>query len=332
MAGEMTWTGDVNGNNPTIMGWNQRVVAKRGTTGDVKILKVKSFSVGITQNYDVPDLVTGATDRITWSKGTIDLRGSIEAPMTQSFTDMVLVAADYASIDPSEAVMQVYSDIHGGPYACMVNTVTITANEKEPVQITAEFIGRLGVNLHSNSTGTDSVVMSDSAGTVDGYLTQSAGSLGTPDPLDVEQIVMFDRVALGTGMNPGTQGCTSLLPIGFTLTMDNKLQQNYILGCGGNWSSLDAWSISAGQRLISGTVRFQSGSNGTIQYVKNVGTTGGDAGAGDLININDMIVVDGTEFMVLWGAKPPSLGVDKVIVELTFTLIARTPGLHRITA
>lgn len=323
------------GNNPTVMGWNQRVLVKRDTFQN--LLKVKSFSVGVTQTFEVPDLVTGASDRITWSKGTIDLRGNIEAPLTKSLFETVVQAADAACTGSNdESILYVYSDIHGGPYPCMVNTMTITAREKEAINVSGELIGRLGdADIHSNTTGTDAVITVGGRGSAAGFTVGGSVSGGgveiTSSVNAAEQIVMFDRVSLGTGMNP--IDCTQLLPTGITLTIDNKLQQNYVLGCGDGQGSLDAWSISPGQRTISGTVTFMSGTAGTMGYVTNAGVT--SQTSGNLLTIGDpadpLLEIDGAAFMVLWGAKPPTLGVEKVVVELTFTLIAKEAGLYSLT-
>ena len=315
-----------NRNNPTLRGWTQRVMAAR-RTDPLKMLRVRNFNVGISQTYDVPDLVTGLTDRITWSKGVIDFRGNLEAPLTTSINEMLVKAADHACLGVDGAILQVQSDVHGGPYSCMVNRLTITANEREAISVSAELIGRVGLlnneTLNSSTDGTEAVTLMGSTGestggNVDAYKSEFI----------TEQIPMFDTVIVGEGMNPAGS-CEFLQPIGCSLTIDNKLQQNYVLGCGTEKSSLDAYSISAGQRTISGTMRFMSGENGQINYPKLVGM---GAGGGTLLNFADMIKIDGTKFRPLWAAKPPQLGVEKVVVELEFVMIATEAGLHSITA
>lgn len=314
-------------NNPTIMGWNQLVTAFLGSGGTETTLKVRSFSVGITQTVDVPELVTGATDKITWSKGIINVGGSIEAPLTKTTGDILLTAADYACLGwkgKESNVINVKSSIHGGPYPCMIQTLTLTATEKEACSISAQLLGRAGAMINSSTDGTEKVGMTTPSGSADGMMP--------PADLALEQIIMFDRVQVGAGMNPADGDCENLIPVKLTLTIDNKLQQNYVLGCGSD-SSLDAWSISAGQRTIHGSITFQSGTSGSTQFVRTAGVD--LSSSGSLIKISDashtLVDIKGNDFYCLWSAKPPTLGIDKVVVDLDFTLVARSPGLYSIT-
>ncbi len=109
------------------------------------------------------------------------------------------------------------------------------------------------------------------------------------------------------------------------MTFENNLIRNYILGVEGEASSLDAFSISAGQRKLSGSMAFQSGTTGQIAYIQNAGVSG--AWSTDL-NFANLITVSGDDYRCLWSAAPPTLNTQKVVVELEFVLIATTPGFH----
>ena len=327
----MPWTSP----SGIVMGWNQRIAVSYN--GSAYYAKAKTFSVGTTQNYDVPKLVTGATDLITWSKGVIEFGGNIETPLTGSLGQDLIKAADKAVLgwNGAGARISVASDIHGGAYECMVNQLTITIREKEPINLSAQLIGRLGLNYHSSTDGEEALVLSDAVGTVGG-INPSGGSVGTlsPAPMALEQIAMFDQAVIGPGMNPA--GCEYLLPTSVTITINNNLQRNYILGCASGRSSLDTWSISSAQREITAQATFISGLNNALKYIQNAGVDIDDSGTalvaiyGDQAGSNALLDIDSNRFITLWGATPPTLGTERMNVELKCTFLAKEPGLWSI--
>jgi hypothetical protein len=158
-----------------------------------------------------------------------------------------------------------------------------------------------------------------------GGVTDTHGG-SDPSGLQTEQIPMFDQVHIPTGFMP--DGIENLLPTSVTLTFENHLIRNYILGVDGDHSSLDAFSISSGQRKLSGSMGFQSGTSGKIAYVQNAGMGDAWSGSDTDLNFADLIRISGDDYRCLWSAAPPTLNTQKVVVELEFVLIATTPGFH----
>lgn len=297
-----------NNANKTLMGWNQIVHV------DGRPVKVSEFSVGIQQEYEVPDLVSGVVDRMTWSKSTIKVGGRIRAPLTSSFGQTIVSKA--LATAEGNGIFTVSSDVHG-TMQCMVNTLTISVDTDKPIEVTAELFGRLASStLISSSTDGLEQATTVSGGLVDGNSNTSG--------LVAEQIPMFDQVLVDSAFFP-TGNCHDLLMTSMTFTLNNNLVRNYVLGCG-DYSSLDAFSISSGQRKFEGQATFQSGTSGKIAYVRNVGVGPAPASA-NLLNFANIIRVSGTNYRTLWSAAPPSLGTGKVQTELKFDLIATQPGL-----
>lgn len=298
---------------PAQMGWNQTVRVQYGDFNGV--IKVKDFSVGITQKFEVPDLVTGATDRLTWSKGVVEVGGSLNAPLTASFANSVIKAANDAAT--GTGLVTLTSTVHGTMQA-KVNTCRVSCEAEGPIEVSCDLFGRLVTgDVQSSTNG------KEEAQVAYGGTTNFNGG-ADPTGLVLEQIPMFDQVKVNLSMLPGNQSeGTYLLPIGVTFSMDNKLVRNYVLGLD-NSSSLNALSISAGQRVLSGTMKFQSGQSGQIAYVTNAGA--GKQAEGNFLDFAGLIQIDASKYVPIWSAAPPQLNTGKVIIELEYQLVAVSPG------
>lgn len=300
-------------NYGTLMGWNQLVKVNQTP------IKVSEFNIGITQDFEVPDLVAGRVDRLTWSKGVIRVGGNIRAPFTKSFGNSIVKAAFDAAKGDGLGMMNISSSVHGEMVGCYVNTLSIRAEAEKAIEVSAELFGRLGQYVNSSSDGGEAVGVTD------------AGSLSTmgnsPSGIVTEQIPMFDRIRIGSSFYPG--GVSKLLMTNFTFELNNNLTRNYVFDYSGNYSSLDAFSISVGQRTMKGTATFQSGAANPslIGIVNSVGVT---EPSGYLLNIHDgstlLLNIPATSFYVLWSAAPPTLNTGKVQVEMQYQLIAKGTG------
>jgi hypothetical protein len=124
-------------NYPVLMGWNQIVTITPPGGSEIPI-KVKDFNIGITQKCEVAELVTGATDHLTWSKGVIEVGGNISAPLTASFANTIVKAANDAATGGTYASLTLRSDVHGEINGAMVNTCRISAEQGGMIEVTAE--------------------------------------------------------------------------------------------------------------------------------------------------------------------------------------------------
>lgn len=306
--------------NVTLMGWNQVVWVDTGS--GYNPYKVQDYSVGITQDFNVPQMVSGRSDRMTWSKGMIQAGGTVNVPLLRSTGGLFLTAAEEASVPVDEdgtvntsAIFSIRSSVHPPIQQSMIQSYTITANEGQPVQLTIEMFGTL-LDENGDSSELEAALgsLNFTSSTNKGDTNQSAaivlgayGTLGSStriggDPvgtdislysstLEVEEIPNFDQVFgvrenLPTDQNGNPVG----EPISFTFSINNNLVRNYVLGSA---RGLDAFSIASGQREMTGSMSWQSlGAaastyNGTIGQVVNVGIT-------DPASITKNIYVGGT--------------------------------------
>jgi hypothetical protein len=309
-------------NNKTLVGWNQ-VVYLGADGGTLKPYKVTNCSIGIKQDTTVPPLVTGKTDALAFQKGVIKVAGSINTPLTNAIGSLLLKAACDTASGGGAIAMQssmIKSDVE---LEIKINSCTITANKENPIELTVDFIGRVKSNDPQYSSATSELF--------------AWTGLGNPDGVDAtgmatEQIPMFDRVSIDEAFLPVS--IQNAIPTNISFTIANNLKENYVLGVGGT-SSLNAFSISAGQRMLTGKIGFQSGLDGTIGIVAVAGTGGNggfriyksqDPDGSDPSAI--LIDVSGDDYYPVWNAAPPTLSTELVTYESEFKLIAKTPGFH----
>lgn len=314
MSIDLAW-GGTNGvvtNYPSLVGRYQ--IVRIGTAE----VKVKSFSVGVNQSIDVPSLVTGATDDITWSKGKIEVKGSISAPLTQSLASTLIKACNDVIANPGSSDIMLESSLHGIIQA-KVNSCTIECSAGGEISVSADIIGRLGAKINSGTASYQSV-LTTAGGSFDGSGGIGADAAG----LELEQIPQFDQVFINYGMLPATSATLIANKVSFKI--DNKLKAAYVLG-DTTASSLDAFSLYSEGRTLSGSMTFQSGTTGQIAYIKNAGMTG-QATTGDFINFANLIKIPAANYYAVWDASPPSLETGLTTYSSGFTLLAKTPGFH----
>lgn len=327
--------------NKVLMGWNQLVSIDGSGASDLlgfnttKVLRVSDYNIGVTQDGDAPDFVTGRQDRTAWRKGPIEAQGNLNFPFTLPETGdaatglgLSLFKAGANLVSYPNETFTITSSAHPSIVGCKVNTVTIECQAKEEIKSNAEIWGIVGVEdlleIHSYGDtersdwgGSDDTYGAAEGGTPDGEET-------TSDQLSLEQIPMWDIVKI-TGAPSG------MYVVGFSITIDNRLQRNYTMGTGESALEgsidvqrspfgLNATSISANQRLINGTITWQSDYEGYISQVIGVGIesltiTIGPEGEDQLIlTLNDC----------MWNAQPPTLGVgERVTVQSNFTALGR---------
>jgi hypothetical protein len=185
---------------------------------------------------------------------------------------------------------------------CKVQTASISCNSGEPIQCSATV---WGITEQTNlSTG--------GAQEVPEYYTQgenTATGVDVAGELQIVQVPMWDTVRV--------EGAPSgMLVVGFRVEVDNQLQRNYTMGnetINSPWG-LNATSISAGQRRVTGSLTWQSSDEGLLSFIMGAG-------------INELIITINNGFTmtmnnVLWNANPPRLATgDRVTVESSFTAL-----------
>lgn len=294
--------------NVTLMGWNQVVWVD--TTGSFLPYKVTDYSVGVQQDFDVPQMVSGRSDRMTWSKGMIQAGGTVNVPLLQSTGGLFLTAAEEAAVPVdsdgtvnSEALFSIRSSVHPPIQQAMIQSYTITANEGQPVQLTVEMFGTLldedgnsselegalgSLNFTSSpnkgtSNQTAAVVLG-ATGSTGGSTRIGGDPVGTDissytSTIEVEEIPNFDQVfGVRENLPQDQNGNPVGEPISFTFTINNNLIRNYVLGSA---RGLDAFSVASGQRELTGSMSWQSlgaghsgaDVNGSIGQILNVGIT-----------------------------------------------------------
>lgn len=297
-------------------------------------VKVSNFSVGVTQEIEVPPLVSGATDDITWSKGAIRVEGSISAPLTSSLASKLIRACNNVVQDPTNSDITLFSSVHGSVVA-KVNSCTISCQAGQKIEVSARIIGRLG-EYHNSAIDSHDAAYVDT--TYGGDFT-SLGIGATPTGIALEQIPVFDQVVVNYDMLPVSHEYA--LVSGVEFTIDNQLEPAYILGAAGtaagsttdgtggevtNGSSLDAFTLYSKGRVLSGSMTFQSGTTGKLGYVKNAGT--GDAATGDFVNFAGLVGISASKYVPVWNAAPPELSTNLTTYTLPYRLVANEAGFH----
>ncbi len=318
--------------NVTKMGWNQVVYfidTDLGTT--LEAVKVADYNVGLNQGFEVPPLVTGVTDRITWSKALVEAGGTISAPLMQTFGNTILNKAFTRDNSGVLGSFTIGSTAHVELTGAQVQSATITADSGSYIQVSSEIFGTaagagfIPYSGYGTYTGGYNQVATTTTVT---YTNPNSQSLD-PDPAAndtaftswdyAEQIPMFDQVTGVDLMMPANLG----VPISITLSVNNNLLRNYVLG---SETGLDAWSISSGQRDLTGTITWQSlgTGDGDIGQVVNAGLV--DPGAISLA-FSPLLTFDLTDAYVLWGAQPPVASPqDRITASAPFQIISSTYG------
>jgi hypothetical protein len=314
----------------TLMGWNQLVTIDPTGANNLMpdldtatVLRVTDYRIGINQTGEAPDYVTGRQDRTAWKKGPIESQGDLSFPFvlgdTGGGTGVSLFKAAANLVKYPSENFTITSSVHPTLYGCKVNTATIQCDAGGEITSSAQIWGIVTeddlatINSFSDTerklfpaTAPDG--QSDSGGWADG-----ATVAGNAD-LALEQIPMWDVVQV-------TGAPTGMFVIGFSLTVDNRLVRNYTMGNNDDelyspWG-LNAQSISANQRMITGTIKWQSNKQGGIQQVASVGLNGLTISIG-----RPSPIVTMTMSNCLWNATPPSLSPgDRVTVESSFTAL-----------
>ena len=308
-------------NNNVMVGWNQDLQLN-GVT-----IKVTSFNIGVTQSAELPDLVTGLSDKLAFQKGTISVAGNISAPMTKSVADSIVSYAD----DIRPITLTSSAVPNGITYEIYINQLTITMTAGEPIQVSADFIGKIIGAPNEND-------FSSASGMV---TTKNIGKIGgaTNSNYFTEQIPMFDRVYVDSGFLP-TGNTDNQIPISLTFTCNNNLQANYVLAVD-TFGSLNPFSISRGQRLLSGSMGFQSGysPNSQLSVIMNAGASDGvggfkiyEPGNYNTVNIGSTLLdIKGSNFVPIWNAAPPTIGTDRITYDVEYKLLAKSAGIHKFT-
>lgn len=319
----------------TLMGWNQLVTINPTGASNLMpdlsgstVLRVTDYQIGINQTGEAPDYVTGRQDRTAWRKGPIESQGDLSFPFvlgdTGGGTGIALFKAAANLVKYPSENFTITSSVHPTLYGCKVNTATIECQAGGEITSRAQVWGIVTEDdlatinsfgdterkLFPSATPTGA---SDSGGWADG-----ATVVGNAN-LNLEQIPMWDVVKV--------EGApTGMFVVGFSLTVDNRLVRNYTMGNNDDelyspWG-LNAQSISANQRMITGTITWQSNKQGGIQQVAAVGLnsltiTIGKTGSGITPIVLNMP-------QCLWNAAPPSLAPgDRVTVESSFTALGQ---------
>lgn len=337
----------------TLMGWNQLVfvdadAANLSALGisDSNILvggfRTTDYAIGVNQTGEAPDYICGRSDRAAWTKGPIETEGDLTFPFTYSKGLGMFVAGANLVFSPS-AQFEISSSAHPIISGCKVNSVEISVSARETIEMSANIWGIVDEGDLNKFRGDAGLVSGDdisAPGAVSPDLTAISSADGdqaqrilgvnfgvlagvevhpsvgpSPDArqtINIEQIPQWD-VCEVRGAPP------SMHVIGISVRIDNNLLRNYTMGdnSGASPFGLNATSITANQRTISGTVTWQSDMSGNITQIMGTG-----------IECLEFIIngPDGPISMVmgncLWNATPPRLSAtDRVTVEASFTAL-----------
>ena len=331
----------------TGMGWNQVVQIDFSDASELftefsapstEVFRVENYSIGVSQTAEAPDYVTGRQDHTAWKKGPIESQGDLSFPfMLPRGSDVtggfgLFLCGSELSKEPG-ASFTIQSSAHPRISGCKVNTCKISCESSDNIKASASVWGIVDQDelstIHSYGDdgryiwGPEGASLSDEH--LQNYLQFSNPDLNDGLPgvgrganvtgsLVLEQIPMFDIVSV--------EGAPSgMFVTGFSLDVNNKLKRNYTMGSGSEGSNLspyspyglNATSISANQREITGTLKWQSDFQGYISQILGAG-------------IDRLIIRIGPiQFLlnqVVWNAQPPTLSAgDRMTVESKFTAL-----------
>lgn len=345
----------------TTMGWNQAVIIDYTDatalfdknpfsvpSGNTQVLRVESYDIGVRQDGDAPDYVTGRGDRTAWRKGPIISEGNLNFPFTlpqsgseASGLSLFICGAELVKAPGSSFSIQ--SSAHPSLSACKVNTATISCEAENPVTSSATIWGIVDEQEleEIHSYGDQRRYVWGPGTTVETQANPQTGSIyvtfsnhfnanglpGVADGADVsgqlvtEQIPLFDACSV-TGAPEG------MFITGFSIEVNNNLQRNYTMGSGDSGTDsdsgpagrsqyspfgLNATSISANQRRVSGTITWQSDYQGYISQVLGTG-------------LESMVIrianIQLTLNQVMFTAEPPTLSTgERMTVQSSFTAL-----------
>ena len=317
----------------TIMGWNQVVGIDLEGTGSYQTLRVSDYQMGSKQTGDAPSYVTGLSDRTAWTKGPVEIDGSVTFPYTfdQSGTisgkDMWEKGAELCKDITASFGIKTGTTAAGGVTetvsGCKINSASLSCSAGEPIQVSCDIWG-ISTDT-TNTSSTDEPQLWESGVNYSSGVYASGDNSGQTS-LTIVQVPMFDAVTV-KGAPDG------MYIVGFSIEINNNLQRNYTMGCAEDGFSttgsigsttaypspwgLNATSITAGQRTVTGTVTWQSDVEGDLSTIMGSGlgnleiTIQGSSESITLTMIN-----------VLWNAAPPSVGSgDRITCESGFTAL-----------
>lgn len=314
-------------NTDTLMGWNQLVQIDFTdldqdpglTGGSTQVLRVDNYNIGVSQQSDAPDYVTGRQDRTAWKRGPITSQGDLSYPFTLTTgIDMFRVAAELANYPKNS--FSIESSVHPRMSGCKINTSELACSAENEVTANSQVWGIVNdsalTTIRSYGDGSR-IHWGDGAGGIvlSGKQVGSNSNAGVVEGVDVdgqlllEQIPMFDACSV-VGAPEG------MFITGFSISIDNQLKRNYTMGTGSSGDTqysplgLNATSISAGQRRITGTITWQSDFQGYISQILGSGI------ASLIIRIANFEL---TMNNALWMAEPPTLSAgDRVTCQSSF--------------
>jgi hypothetical protein len=329
-----------NTSNKVMVGWNQ--ILKLND----RAVKVQSFNVGIQQEATLPDLIVGLSDRIAFQKGVISVSGNIQAPLTNTLGNILIEAADTTTVGGGDLVMSSSALPSGITLETKIQELTISAQAGEPISLSCSFVGRI-----KEAGGYSESDFSSGKGTLtNGLIGSVSGNSNWDGAYETEQIPMFDRIVIDPGFLPLENSLIAdfgnyIVPVGFSFTINNNIQPNYVLGVGDSSSSsevgsLNPFSLTYGQRNLSGTMKFQSGYkdvNSKLAVVMNAGRSADNANTGftifgssinSVLNTSPILNISGEAFFPVWDAKPADIQTgDRITYEAAFKLVAKAPGI-----
>ena len=319
----------------TLMGWNQLVYITGSDVLGVESgpIRVTDYAIGVHEEGDVPEYITGRQDHTAWTKGPITTEGTLTYPFTFRRGLQMFLAGSELVRNPQES-FSIQSSAHPKVSGCKVNNVSISCQAGEMVESSATIWGIVtsvenelvdtieGLTGYTDLTTISSADGDDSERTVFGGFGNPVGTVvandistlpdGGSTVLNLEQIPQWD-VCKVEGAPVGMH------VVGFSLEIDNALKRNYTMGddTGASPFGLNAVTITANQRRVSGTLSWQSNMSGTIAQIMGVGLSA---------LVITIFTPDGplifTMNNCLWNADPPKLSVsDRVTVESSFTAL-----------
>lgn len=317
----------------TLMGWNQRVritgvdsLAPGVTMTADQILRVSDYSIGSNQEGNAPDYVTGATDRTAYTRGPVTIQGNFNYPITIEAGSGTVSGWEFFKAGALLATQPTMAfSIQGGEGenvgGCKVNVANLSVNAEEAINGSAEIWGISDDATNVSRTGGTHA----GADYDDGVYGPNTLSYGEVDGADVTgkftivQIPMWDSVKV-VGAPDG------MFITGVSINVNNNLQRNYTLGneLGASPWGLNATSISANQRTITGNIMWQSDYQGDLKAILGTG----------IKTLNVYINNVGSLEMqnVLWNAVPPTLSTgDRVVIETSFTALGNNGTFDALT-
>lgn len=330
----------------TLMGWNQLVAI----TGNPNLnlsntaLRVSDYSIGINQEGNAPDYITGSQDATAWTKGPIETQGDLSYPFTFGAGLGLFAAGAGLVFDPQES-FSIQSSAHMRIDGCKINTVRVSCEAGGMIESSANVWGIASTinndfdNVNpafvtgglSDLTAVSSGDGNDAARTLASGFGNPNGVLNEDSPhggVFLEQIPQWDVVKI-------VGAPTSMHVVGFSLEINNRLVRNYTMGdeTGASPFGLNAASITAQQRRVTGSLTWQSGAGvpgneGNITQLVAAGleslnitiysdNNGASSVVGNEIDSIRMIMNN-----CLWNATPPRLSpADRVTVESGFTAL-----------